>query len=493
VTKPQNMIVFLGENHTRHVTGAYGHPMVRTPSIDRIAREGALFHNAYCTSPICCPARASIATGRYPHQTGYWENSLAYDGRVPTWMRRLREQGHEVAAVGKLHFRATEDDNGFTEEILPMHIVEGVGGLVGLLRGSGEEPVRTGNWDMYVDVGPGETSYHAYDRRITRHAIEWLEAHQGASDKPWILCVHYGSAHPPFKAAERLLDLYPPDEMPMPVQWRGDERPRHPAIDHLRHILGQKDDIDETTLRQMVAGYFALISHLDEQVGEVIAAAEELGLLDSTRLLYTADHGDCFGNHFIFGKFNMYERSIGAPLMMCGEGISAGTEVNQITSHVDLFPTIVEAVRGSLTENDGDLPGVSLWPAISGHESDRVGFVEYHALGSKNASFVLRQGNMKLIYHVGMPCQLFDLADDPDETTDLVATERGRGTAGELESRLRRILDPEETDARAKADQRRRVDEIGGRDAILRRGGFPRTPAPGEGTNFTPVVGTGSF
>ena len=160
---------------------------------------------------------------------------------------------------------------------------------------------------MYaVDLGPGETSYHAYDRRITAGAIEWLQRHRGASDKPLVLCVHYGSAHPPFKVPERLLDLYPPDEVPLPVLWRRDERPRHPALEHLRQILGLQEDIDEATLRLMTAGYFGLITHLDEQVGAVVRAAEDLALLDSTRLLYTADHGDCFGNHYTFGKFNMY-------------------------------------------------------------------------------------------------------------------------------------------------------------------------------------------
>lgn len=486
---PQNLIMFLGENHTRHVTGAYGHPMIQTPNIDRIAKSGALFENAYCTTPICCPSRASIATGQYPHQTGYWENSLAYDGKVPTWMHRLRGQGHEVTAIGKLHYRSTKDDNGFTKEIVPMHIVDGVGGLVGLLRGFDEEPVRSGNWEMYaVEIGVGETSYHQYDRQITDKAIEWLERRKPNPKKPWILCVHYGSAHPPFKVPKRLLDLYPPDAVPLPVQWKADERPHHPAIDHLRHILGLKDDIDEDVLRLMTAGYFGLITHLDEQIGRVMNAAGDLGLLQNTRLLYTADHGDCFGNHFIFGKFNMYERSIGVPLVMCGNGIPKGTRIRQITSHVDLFPTILEAAGASPDPADSNLPGVSLWPAMRGAETDRIGFAEYHALGSLNASYMLRRGKDKLVYHVDMPNQLFDLDADPDETTDLIETAQGRQTAARLESVLRDILDPEATDRRAKADQRRRAEEMGGKDAILARGGFPRTPVPGEKTTFTPVT-----
>ena len=357
--EPTNLIVFLGENHGRHVTGAYGHPMVQSPNIDWIANTGTWFNNAYCSSPICCPARASVATGRYPHQTGYWENAIPYDGRVPTWMHRLREVGHEITAIGKLHFRSTKDDNGFREEILPMHIVDGVGQVVGLLRGTGEEQVRPGVWEMYVEnLGAGETSYHVYDREITAAAIDWLKDHAAKADKPWVLCVHYGSAHPPFKAPQELLDLYPVDQVPLPVCWRPDERPDHPAVAHLRHILGTHETLDENTLRRIVAGYFALITHLDAQVGQVLSAADDLGLLSDARVLYSSDHGDSCGNHYIFGKFNMYERSVGVPYMMCGPEIPAGHVVNQITSHVDLFPTLLESMGVSLEAADQDLPGI---------------------------------------------------------------------------------------------------------------------------------------
>ncbi|MCH2078108.1 MAG: hypothetical protein MK180_14725 [Rhodobacteraceae bacterium] len=83
---------------------------------------------------VRAPSRASIATGRYPHQTGYWDNALAYDGQTPTWHRRIREQGHRVASVGKLHYQSGDNDNGFSEEVLPLHIVEGKGAVVALLR-----------------------------------------------------------------------------------------------------------------------------------------------------------------------------------------------------------------------------------------------------------------------------------------------------------------------------------------------------------------------
>lgn len=481
--RPANQLIIVGESHNRALVGAYGHPVVKTPHLDALAARGVLFRNSYCTSPICVPARASIATGLYPHQNRYWENSLALDGRTPTWMKRARESGSTVAGIGKFHFRNGEDDNGFSEEIAPMHIAEGVGELIGLLRGSGEEPVRGGLWDLYTRrTGVGEpTSYQQYDRVITGHAIDWIRARAGReSDRPWVLAVHYVSAHAPYTVPQELFDLYPLDKMPLPVQFRLEDQPDHPAVQHLRRTLGQPDAIDETLLRTLTACYFATITHLDREIGAVLAALEEAGLTGNTHVTYTADHGYSHGNHFILGLFNLYEHSVGVPLIVAGPEVPAGGVVDQIASHVDLYPTLLEGLGVAATANEKQLPGVSLFPAMQGRESARLGFAEYHALGSRSGAFMLRDGTDKLIYHVGMQPQLFDLANDPEELHDLIAEGRGHDRAAVLERTLRTIVDPEAADAAAKADQRARVAELGGKDAILaRRGGFVYSPPPG--------------
>ena len=184
----------------------------------------------------------------------------------------------------------------------------------------------------------------------------------------------------------------------------------------------------------------------------------------------------------------MYERSVGVPYMMCGPEIPAGQVVNQITSQVDLFPTLLESMGVSLEAADQDLPGISLWPAMQGPETDRTGFVEYHALGSRNASFVIRQGNDKLIHHVDMPSQLFNLADDPEETRDLATDDAGKTTVDRLETALREMLDPEETDRRGKRDQQLLAERFGGKEAIIARGCFPRTPVPNTKFDYLPFA-----
>lgn len=485
MTRPSNLILFQSDNHNRDLLGCYGHPIVKTPNLDRIAERGAMFNNAYCSSSLCCPSRASLATGLYPHQTGYWDNCLVFDGSRPNWARHIREQGHTAVSVGKLHFRSTEDDNGFSQEIAPMHIINGVGGLIMLLRWSEAEPVQSGQWRMYsTESKVGTSNYQDYDREITRLAIEWLQNEANKLDKPWVLYVSYVSAHPPFSVPQRLWDMYPEEEMPLPRAYAPGERPEHPAYQHLRSMKGIGDlgAEHEAMLRRVAAGYFGLVTHLDEQIGAVMDVAESLGLMDNTRLAYTSDHGESYGHHGLFGKCQLLETAAAVPLLMSGPGIAPGQKIDQVVSQVDLFPTIVETVGAAADESMQDLPGSSLWPALDGVEADRLGFGEYHASCSKTGSFFLRRGDHKLIYHAHMPRELYDLSADPHEVRDLLldsTDQSAKALADELEAELRAVCDPESVDARAKADQRDRVNELGGNDVIASMGALTRTPPPG--------------
>jgi choline-sulfatase len=217
----------------------------------------------------------------------------------------------------------------------------------------------------------------------------------------------------------------------------------------------------------------------------VLGALDELGLTEATRVLYTSDHGDAVGHHALVGKCTLYESSMAVPLIMAGPGVPAGRVIEPACSHVDLFPTILEAFGVPLADADRDLPGTSLWPAMRGESRPRPIFGEYHGSGSRVASYMLRDGADKLIYHAGFQAQLFDLAADPFELHDLAAAEPARVAA--LEAALREILDPEAVDARAKADQRAMAERVGGTEAIRARGAFPFTPAPGTDARIVEV------
>ena len=482
MTAPANLIFIQSDNHNRQVTGCYGHSIVKTPTLDKLAARGARFANSYSTSALCCPARAAMACGRYAHETGYWDNAIAYDARFPSWMLRLREQGHTVTSVGKLHYSRSDPANGFTEEIIPMHLHEGQGAIKNLLRGYDAEPPLTDDskWNLYtLRSRAGDTHYQEYDRQITGKAIEWLRANKTAHAKPWALKIGYISPHPPFTVPQRLLDLYPENEMPLPVRYRPGDRPEHPSACHLREIDGYHEMTDERMLRRVAAAYFGLLTHLDEQVGAVMNVVEELGLLANTRIIYTSDHGELFGWQGLFGKKSLWEGSVGVPLLMAGPDVPAGHVVKQLVSHVDLFPTAIANAGAQLEAADRNLPGISLFPAVSGTDSARPVFAEYHAQASKSGQFMLRDGSLKLIYHVGMPSQLFDLAADPDEAHDLVDEGRDAGRARALEARLRTICDPEEVDSRAKADQRKMAEFWGGPDKLRGAEQIVFTPPPG--------------
>jgi choline-sulfatase len=284
---------------------------------------------------------------------------------------------------------------------------------------------------------------------------------------------------------ERLYRLHAEDEVPLPKRFRPGERAEHPGLTHLRKIMGTGEIADEAPVRRIAAGYLGLVAHLDEQIGRVLAKLEALGLMDTTRILYTSDHGDLAGEHGLLGKYCMYEGSIGVPLLISGPGVPAGRVLRQVASHVDLFPTVVAGAGAALADEDRTLPGTSLWPAIEGHEAERTGFAEYHAVGSKSGVFMLREGAEKLVYYVGMPPQLFDLAADPDEAHDLVADGTGLDRARMLEAKLRTICDPEAVDAQAKASQRAWADRWGGREAIAAEGFLVFTPPPGHAAEIT--------
>lgn len=478
----QNLVLFITDNHARAVLGAMGHPTVHTPNLDRIAASGATFTNAYCASPLCCPSRAAIATGRYPHQTGYWDNALAYDGAVPTWHHRIRDQGHTAVSVGKLHYRSGDADNGFSEEILPLHILDGKGAVIALLRATPRGmPQRSGHGKIYDKSGVGTADYQSYDQDITDAAIKWLEQHGKTQGKPWVLMVSYASPHPPFTVPQDIWDRYPLDQVPMPVQWRKADQPDHPALRYLNWMNMFQADFDEDLIRRVVAGYCGLITVTDAQIGKVMAAIEALDLMRTTRIIYTSDHGEAAGHHGIMGKANHYEHSIGVPLLMMGQGIAPGTRVEDVVSLVDLFPTVVDGIGAQMTGADADLPGRSLWPLSMGDTAaPRPAFTEFHAMGSVNASFALRKSNFKLIYHVDMPSQLFDVVNDPAEETDLLAKGQTHPALPDLLAELRAIVDPEQVDARAKSDQRRRIQELGGIDAVANAGVFSASPIPGK-------------
>jgi choline-sulfatase len=477
--KPTNMLFILSDEHSRRVLGCYGHPMIRTPNLDRLAASGVRFTDAYTNSPICVPARAALATGRYVHKIRFWDNAIPYDGSVPSWHHRLRDAGHEVTSIGKLHFRSADDDNGFTEEVMPLHVVDGIGDPLGWLR----EPLpeRRAALRLANDAGRGDSSYQQYDERITAAAVDWLKGRAAASrGKPWALFVSLVCPHFPLIARPEWYDLYPEDQVPLPALYDPAERqPDHPYIAAIRQCQIYDRSFDEVKLRRALAAYFGLVSFVDDNVGKLMRALEASGLAATTRILYSADHGDNLGTRRLWGKSNMYEEAAGVPMILAGPEVPQGVVCREPVSLVDAFPTVVECVGLAPHPDDRDLPGASLFAVSQGTAARRTILSEYHATGAATGAFMIRKGKFKYVYYAGMPPQLFDLDADPQETRDLAREAGYAGLVVDCETELRRVVDPDAADALAKADQRDRIAAFGGREAILKRGSFGYSPAPG--------------
>lgn len=479
---PSNLLLITSDQHRRSAAGCYGHPLAHTPNLDALAARGVRFDAAYCNFPICVPSRASLATGRYAHELGVWDNAAPYIGQRPSWGHRLVEHGNPVTTIGKLHFRRPGDDTGFPDQRIPMHVKEGVGDLYGSLRP--DVPRQRNYLNTAANPRVGESEYMRYDAATTRQAIDWLATAAQRHTSPWCLWVSYTLPHSPFVASAEDIARYPLEDMELPINFRSADWPRHPHVDYIREqrIQSPDEELDETLVRRTIATYLAMCTYLDRQIGAVLAALTEQGLDTSTRVIYTSDHGEMLGDHGMWGKNLMYEGASAVPLLMAGPDINRGQTVSQPISLVDLFPTIVGGVGASESAEDADLPGMSLWPAGRGEElPDRTVFSEYHASGCREAMYMLRDATHKYVYHVGDPPQLFDLVADPNETHDLARDPQSVPLLDRFERRLRAVVDPEAVDRAAKADQARRIEAGGGLRVIARRGPIAGgTPAPDQ-------------
>lgn len=466
-----NTVVIMADEHTRKVLGCYGNAAVRTPNLDRLAAQGTLFANAYCNSPICVPSRASMITGRYPHEVAGWDNAFPYEGTPAGWAHRVSADGVICDSIGKLHFRHG-GANGFREEILPMHVVKGRGDVQGLLRRN--PPQRAAIPRLAQDAGEGASAYHQYDADIRDAACDWIARH--ASDAaPWCLFVSFVCPHFPLRAPAEFFRMYDPQTLPFPPQ--RDQRPTHPAMERLREVQNYDDYFrDEAHVRVALAAYYGMVSFVDRNVGMLLDALDAAGIASRTNVLYTSDHGDNLGARGFWSKCTMYEESAGIPLILRGPDVARGAVCHTPVSLVDLYPTILDSLV--IATDDPAVRGTSLFSIAQGRAPDRAVFCEYHAIGSVTGTFMVRFGRYKYVHHEGFRPELFDLDADPSEARDLGEDPAHAAIRAEGERRLRLVCDPRAVTDRAFRDQEALIAELGGEAAILAGDGFGFTPPP---------------
>ncbi len=486
---PKNLLIIISDEHRKDVMGCVGHPIVKTPNLDALAARGAVFENAYTPSPMCVPTRASLACGDHVHKIGHWDSATPYDGNVRSWMRQLRDQGVDVTSIGKLHFRSGEDDNGFSEEIIPMHVVGGVGWTVGLLRE--DPPDYTSASELAEDVGAGDSSYTDYDLAITAAAENWLDARKG-SQKPWAAFVSLVSPHYPLTAPQEYYDMYDPAYIDLPVGYGEHVDPDHSELKNIKNFFNYDRYFDEQKMREAKVAYYGLTSFMDDCVGRMLAALETSGQAEDTVVVYISDHGDMMGDQGFWTKQVMYEASVGVPMIATGPGVPAGRRVKTGTTLLDIAATAVEVTGIEPDTQSNALPGVSLLEIANNvDDPDRTIFSEYHDGGSTTGTFMVRWDHWKFVYYVGHESQLFNLTNDPHELTNLAVAGVNdlviQTAWKEGEERLRAICDPEKVNAWCFADQKRRIAELGGVEACATGYSFNHTPTPTEQEDMEPV------
>lgn len=476
MSRSSNLLVLMSDEHQSRAMSCAGH-FVKTPNLDRLAASGTRFTNAYTPCPICVPARASFATGLYPHQTGLWDNSMPYTGQIPGWGHALQATGVPVESIGKLHYRSVEDANGFDVQHIPMMLKDGIGPLYMSIRKE-QERYPPPNRILGKYVGAGSSKYTEYDASVVSRTLQWL-AERGQSkehvNNPWCLYVGLVAPHFPLVCPDEFYDLYPQSSLPEVKLHPSGGYNRHPWVEKQNAFNDTESKFHDADERlSAMSAYYGLVSWLDHNVGQILTSLAEAGMGDNTTVVYTSDHGDNVGARGLWGKSNMYEESVSVPLIVNSPETN-GDVCNTPVSLLDLSEMILDHFGATL---EGDRPGRSLYQLMDSHpDEERLVFSEYHATGAVTGAFMLRCGRYKLIHYVNFEPELFDLENDPEELVNLANNQDYENLLQDLSARLESICDTKSTDARAHADQAALVAAYGGAEKAIRE-----TVGPGGGT-----------
>ncbi|WP_321340712.1 alkaline phosphatase family protein [Breoghania sp.] len=456
----------------RDCLGVAGHPVVRTPNVDRLAAEATYFSRHYAQATPCGPSRACLYTGLYQMTNRVVRNGTPLDARHDNIALALRRAGYDPTLFGYTdqavdpRTAAGEDPWLRTYEgVLPgftarLRLPEDAGPWLSWLKARGHA-IPDDVWEMYLPVsgysdrptlsparyGQDETE----TAFLTDEFLRWLDEQHGPAkpDAPWCAHISFLRPHPPFVVPEPFNTMYDPASgsefrrAENPAQ----ERAGHPLTDYWiahqkraeHYLIGSGDglvaDWSDEDFRTLRATYWGMISEVDRQIGRIIDGLQASGDWENTVIVFTSDHGEMMGDHWTLGKFGFHEQSYHVPLIIRDpvRRDGQGRNVESFSSSVDIFPTVMEAVGISAP---GHLDGVSLVSQLDGkppsEDADAV-FWEYDfrevSLGTAQAYLglalddcalsVVRTARYKFVHFTNLPPLLFDLLEDPGELVNL--------------------------------------------------------------------------
>jgi choline-sulfatase len=421
------------------------------PHLKRLAARSARFTNAYCTVPLCAPARAGFMTGQLPSAIGVYDNAAEFRADIPTFAHHLRAAGYRTILCGKMHFVGPDQLHGF-EERLTTDIYPADYGWTPDYRRPGE---RIDWWyhnlGSVSGAGVAEvTNQLEFDDEVAFCATARLrDLARGADPRPWMMTVSFTHPHDPYVARRRHWDLYADcphlaPEAPDPAD--------DPHSARLRAACAAGEtDLTEEMVRRARRAHFANISYLDDKLGEI------LEVLEATRqeaaVLFTADHGDMLGERGLWFKMTFHEGSARVPLLLAAPGVAPGPVATPV-SHLDVLPTLC-ALAGVPDAGAPWATGQSLLAVAAGAGRGAVP-MEYAAEGSIAPLVALREGRWKLVVSAPDPDQLFDLDADPHERVNLAADPAHGAVLAGLRAKVAAQWDLDWFDAAVRDSQARR-------------------------------------
>lgn len=417
MTPLRQVVLIMTDTQRTDMLGCYGHPDMHTPHLDRLAAEGLRFERAYCCQPVCGPARAAIFTGVTPHSNGVWSNSQALGDNVKTAGQRLADQGLHTGYIGKWHldggdyFGLGRCPEGWDPECwydLRCYLQEL----------SPEDRLRSRQVETCND--PALTSEFCFGHRCSDRAVTFLQQQQG---EDFFLVVSYDEPHHPFLCPEPYASMYEGYQWPKsPNVWdRLEGKPAHQQV-----WAGAAREADRDALTLEPRYFLGCNSYVDSQIGRVLAAVDQFA--PGALVIYTSDHGDMLQSHCLTGKGPvMYDEITRIPLLIRWPGVTlAGGVCPHPVSHLDLLPTILEAVELPAPKL---LEGVSLQPALRDpncrvNECVFMEFgryeVDHDGFGGFQPVRAVCEGRYKLVINLLTSDELYDLQTDPQELHNLI-------------------------------------------------------------------------
>jgi len=417
--RPRNVILVLSDDHRYDFLGFLDGPkFLKTPNLDRMAREGAHFRNAFVSTSLCSPSRASILTGQYAHHHGVVDNQRPVPEGTIFFPRLLQGKGCETAFIGKWHMGHENDEPrpGFD------HWVS--------FRGQGDY------FSPILNINGARSRKTGYITDIlTAEALKWL---QKKRSRPFFLYLSYKAVHYPFTPSPRHAGSYRNSPIRYPEtmanteenyesqpHWVRERRYGIHGIDHMQ--TGPFDDDPVPSFDELYWKYCENVHGLDENLGQLLDYVDRSGLAKSTLVIYTSDNGFALGEHGFYDKRDAFEESIRVPLIAYAPGlIRPGTRIQQMVQNIDIAPTILEAFSCPIPK-ELTLDGRSFLPLLVGEKIPWRESILYEYYWEWNfpatpTTFALRTDRFKYVYYHGVWDRngFYDLETDPHERHNLI-------------------------------------------------------------------------